>query len=168
MSATRAAVIPLLNGLIEICRDGEEGYRAAAESVKNPDLRALFSSLSHQRQQFARDLAWMIRDLGAPVEQSRMVAGAIPRGWARLKFVPTSGDEESLLAECEQGEDSAVAKYREALGDEKLPARIHDVLRLQLMGVEGAHRHLREVRENFHSAHATDSLFRRRPETARL
>jgi len=31
-----------LNNLIEICKDGQDGFRNAAEKVTNPELKTLF------------------------------------------------------------------------------------------------------------------------------
>ena len=41
-------VISTLNGLIEICRDGQEGFREAAESVNSSDIKTFFVQNSQQ------------------------------------------------------------------------------------------------------------------------
>ncbi|HEX3494993.1 MAG TPA: DUF2383 domain-containing protein, partial [Methylocella sp.] len=37
-------VISTLNDLIEISRDGEQGFRTCAEGVENPNLKAIFEA----------------------------------------------------------------------------------------------------------------------------
>jgi uncharacterized protein (TIGR02284 family) len=44
------------------------------------------------------------------------------RGWMDLKAAITSGDEHTILVECERGEDAAVAAYRDAFEYEELPS----------------------------------------------
>ncbi|MCU0627825.1 MAG: PA2169 family four-helix-bundle protein, partial [Gemmatimonadaceae bacterium] len=39
----------ILNDLIETCKDGADGYRAAAEDVQDSSLKALFTQLAAQR-----------------------------------------------------------------------------------------------------------------------
>ena len=38
-------ITPILNDLIETSKDGEKGFRAAAENTKNAELQALFLRL---------------------------------------------------------------------------------------------------------------------------
>jgi uncharacterized protein (TIGR02284 family) len=149
MSATLTNVTSLLNDLIETCKDGEDGFRAAAEGVGNADLQNMFKGLCAQRREFARDLQSLVRDLDEPPEKRGSVAGAIHRGWIRLRSAITSGDEAAILAECERGEESAVEQYQEALEHYELPIEVWDVIHLQFMGVQGSLRHLREVRGHF-------------------
>ncbi len=149
MNTITAAVADRLNSLIETCLDGEEGYRAAANAVKNGDLRVMFSSLSIQRHQFAEELQEMVRALDITPETDGTTTGAMHRGWIRLRSALTHGDEAPILTECERGEEAAVSQYREALADEDLDGELRDVLRLQFMGVQGAYEHVREVRAHF-------------------
>ena len=46
-------VISTLNGLIETCKDGQEGFQTAAEGVERSDLKTLFYEFSQQRAEFA-------------------------------------------------------------------------------------------------------------------
>ena len=39
----------VLNRLIAICRDGERGFRYAANHVRNPTVKALFLEIASQR-----------------------------------------------------------------------------------------------------------------------
>ena len=42
-----------LNHLIQTCRDGERGFRYAANHAANPVVKALFLQIATQRQEFA-------------------------------------------------------------------------------------------------------------------
>lgn len=149
MSTTIKSIASVLNSLIETCKDGQEGFRNAAENVRTADFKSLFSELSMQRQQFIGELQTLVRGLGEDTEKSGSVAGALHRGWIDLKSALTSGDEHAILAECERGEDSAVAEYRDALEHDELPANVRAVVRQQFMGVQAAHDRVRDLRDRF-------------------
>ena len=53
--------VSTLNNLIETCKDGEDGFRAAADGVKDSNLRTLFLTYSQQRAQFAAELQNEVR-----------------------------------------------------------------------------------------------------------
>jgi uncharacterized protein (TIGR02284 family) len=149
MSTTTHSIASVLNSLIETCKDGQEGFRNAAENVKDADFKSLFSELSMQRQQFVSELQTLVRGLGEGMEETGSVAGALHRGWIDLKASLTSGDEHAILSECERGEDSAVAEYREALEHGDLPANLRAVIRQQFMGVQASHDRVRDLRDRF-------------------
>ena len=139
----------LLNELIETLKDGQEGFRSAAADVESSDLKTLFSQYSLQRSKFAGELQTLTRSLGAEdPEKEGSVAGALHRGWINLKAALTSKDEHAILAECERGEDSAVAEYQKTLEAEKWSANIETVLRAQLAKVRAAHDRIRDLRDS--------------------
>ena len=57
-------VIATLNDLIEISRDGEQGFRTCAEVVENPSLKALFASAARRCAEGAAELEAKVRSLG--------------------------------------------------------------------------------------------------------
>src|SRR5829696_5941992 len=117
---TNDNVISTLNNLIETCKDSEDGFRTAADGVKNSELKTLFLTYSQQRAQFAAELQNEVRNLGGDPEDAGSVAASLHRGWINIKSTVTGEDEGAVISECERGEDSAVKNYREAL-DESLP-----------------------------------------------
>ena len=54
----------ILNDLIETLKDGQQGFREAAEDVQSHDLKTLFSEYSLQRSQFAGELQSLAHSLG--------------------------------------------------------------------------------------------------------
>ena len=111
-------VISTINNLIETLKDGQEGFKQAAEGVKDPQLKSLFNDYSLQRSRFATELQSDARVLGeSEPETSSSAAGALHRAWINLKSAVTSGDDRAILAECERGEDSAVEEYKKAMND---------------------------------------------------
>ena len=58
-------VIATLNGLIETCKNGEEGFRTAAEGVSDQGIKTAFARFSRDRWQMARDLQDEVQGLVA-------------------------------------------------------------------------------------------------------
>ncbi len=138
-------VISCLNNLIETCKDGQDGFRTAAEGVARPDLKTLFNTFSQQRAQFAAELQNEVRRLGGNPEQTGSVAASLHRGWIDIKSAVTGKDDNAVISECERGEDSAVRNYEEALNDESLPENLRDVIRRQFAAVKEAHDRVRTL-----------------------
>ena len=114
--AQKKEIISTVNSLIETLKDGQEGFRQAAEAVKDSELKSLFAEYSMQRSRFAGELQQQLRGLGeSEPEDSSSVAGSVHRAWINLKSAVTSGDDHAILAECERGEDSAVDEYKKAM-----------------------------------------------------
>jgi uncharacterized protein (TIGR02284 family) len=146
-TATNDDVISLLNSLIETCKDGEQGFKEAAEGVERSDLKSTFYEYSQQRSQYAGVLQGLVRSLGGNAENDGSISGAMHRGWINIKSAVTGQDEAAILNECERGEDFAKEAYEDALKT-SLPANVEDVLRQQSQGVQAAHNRIRELRNS--------------------
>ena len=138
-------VISTLNDLIEICRDGQNGFKEAAENVKNPDLKSFFNECSTERAQFVTDLQLEVRRLGGDPQKTGSTAGALHRVWMDIKGTFTGKDDHAILSECERGEDSAVEAYREAL-KLNLPT-IQQLLERQFQSVRQTHDRIKQMRD---------------------
>ncbi len=138
------AVIAALNRLIETCKDGENGFRTAAEGVMNTELKSLFHSYAQQRAQYAIELQSEVRRLGGDPENRGSLAATLHRGWINIKAVVTGQDEGAIISECERGEDSAKSNYQDAL-QEDLPADIRALVERQYAGVKEAHDRIRAL-----------------------
>src|ERR1051325_11392328 len=103
-----AQVISTLNGLIETCRDGQEGFRTAAEGVRGARLRELFQGYAGQRAAFAGELQEEVRRLGGEPAQTGSLVASLHRGWMGLRAALEGGDERAIAAECERGDGVAM------------------------------------------------------------
>lgn len=147
------STISTLNNLIETLKDGQKGFAAAAEDVPDADLKALFLKYSQQRTQLAGELQGLAKIHGeAEPTDSGSVAGAIHRGWIDLKAALASRDNHAILAECERGEDVAVAAYKKALEDTDLPADVRSIIESQYSTVKSTHDHVRNLRDSLVAA----------------
>jgi uncharacterized protein (TIGR02284 family) len=140
-------VISTLNGLIETCKDGQEGFTTAAEGIERSDLKSLFYEFAQQRSQFAGELQSLVQSLGGDPENTGSIAGTIHRGWIDIKSAVMGKDEKSILNECERGEDSAKNAYKSAL-QEGLPTNILDTVQTQYTAIQSAHDRIKALRDS--------------------
>lgn len=150
---TNEDVISTLNGLIETLKDGQEGFKEAAEGVQNSELKSAFYEFSQQRSQFAGELQNAVRELGGDPENAGSVSGAIHRGWINIKSAVTGQDDQAILNEAERGEDSAKNAYKDAL-EEELPANVRAIVERQFSAVQQAHDRVKAMRDSAKSANA--------------
>jgi uncharacterized protein (TIGR02284 family) len=124
-------VVSVLNNLIETCRNGQETYRSAAENIVNSEFRRMFNIFSQQRAQFVTELQSEVHRLGGePVDRNGVEARHF------------SGDEASIIAECQREEQDAVDHYQAAL-NEDLPLDIQYVAKRQYMDIKDAYDRIR-------------------------
>ena len=107
--------------LVETLKDGRDGFTAAAERLRGsnqPELAATMQRLAEQRAQFAGEIVAMGHDYGDDVDESGSAAGALHRGWLKVKDAVTGDDAGSVLGAAVTGEDHAVSEYEKALGED--------------------------------------------------
>ena len=136
--ASNKEVIATLNNLIETCRDGQEGFRAAAEGVRSAELRELFHGYALQRAGFVGELQDEVRRLGGDPESSGSIVASLHRGWMGLRAALEGDDDRAIVGECERGEDVALNTYRSALGAD-MPANVRVMVERQFAEVKEAH-----------------------------
>jgi uncharacterized protein (TIGR02284 family) len=137
----------MIDDLIETLKDGQEGFKQAAETVKDPQLKAVFEEYSRQRARFAVELRSKAQSPDErDSEMSGSAAGALHRGWINLKSALTRGDDHSILAECERGEDSAVEEFRKALNN-GLTAPVQEMVSRQYVQIKDAHDRVKNLRD---------------------
>ena len=140
-------IISTINDLIETLKDGQKGFKEAADAVKDPRLKSLFTEYSQQRSRFASELQTQARSVGeAEPETGGTTAGAMHRGWINLKSAITSGDDAAILAECERGEDAAVEAFEKAMRNE-LPLPVRDIVSRQFSEIKSAHDRIKNLRD---------------------
>ena len=149
MDNTKA--ISTLNSLIETLKDGEEGFRTAAEGLTDPQTKAVFQQYSRERAQMAQELQAEVRALGGDPEKAGSMSGSVHRGWINIKSAVTGKNDASIIAEAERGEDVAKKAYEEA-SRAGLPASASAVVSRQAFQVRSAHDRVRSL-ERAVSAH---------------
>lgn len=135
-----------LKDVISICRDAEQGFRGAANSVNSPALRNLFEEYSLQRAEFANELIHAGRTLGLVLDNPVGVGGVLHAGWMELKGMLTGHSEHQILTETARGEEMSLKTYRQAL-NMVLTDEIRAILQRQVAEVEKASERIHTLRD---------------------
>lgn len=141
----RYDVIRTLNELIETSRDGEEGFRTCAGNVKNRNLKVFFEQKAERCREGAEQLQQIVREMGDQPQQGGSASGAVHRFWVNIRGTISGMDDNTILDECERGEDTARTAYEEALRHE-LPGDVRLVVERQYQEVRNNHDRVRELR----------------------
>ncbi|MDQ3178974.1 MAG: PA2169 family four-helix-bundle protein [Acidobacteriota bacterium] len=143
---TNDDVISTLNNLIETCKDGQDGFKTAAEGVERSDLKSTFYELGQQRAKFAGELQALVKELGGDPETTGSISASLHRGWINIKSAVTGKDEAAILNEAERGEDIAKKAYSDAQA-QTLPANVNMIVQAQAQAVIAAHDRVRDLRD---------------------
>jgi uncharacterized protein (TIGR02284 family) len=136
--------IDTLNRLIAACKDGQGGFRAAAENAHSPELRRLLKHYATQRTCFASELQAEVRRLGARPRTSGSVSGTLHHAWARLRSTLLGPSDVVLAGECARGEAAAMQAYEDA-GHKVLPQDLQVLVARQYKEIKDAHERLRDL-----------------------
>ena len=147
MNSNIKSTINVLNDLTKTLKDGEHGFRTAAEDVKVSELAQLFNRYAAQRAEFASELQARVVGLGVDVEKSGSISGSLHRGWINLKSALSSNEPHAVLEECERGEDTAVADYKKALDNQELDLPTRELINRQYHDVKAAHDKVKQLRD---------------------
>ncbi|TDN64073.1 PA2169 family four-helix-bundle protein [Paraburkholderia sp. BL10I2N1] len=141
-------IISELNDLVETSKDGEKGFRKAAEDAHHAQLKSLFLSRADDCAQGARELQDTVLQLGGKPETGGSMSGALHRGWVDVKSAVISRSDFDILAECEKGEDVAEKRYHDAL-EKDLPIDVRAIVERQYLGVLQNHDRVRDLRDQY-------------------
>jgi uncharacterized protein (TIGR02284 family) len=111
---TNEKAVSTLNALIETLKDGEVGFRTAAEGLTDPQVKALFQQYARERSEMAHELQVEVQKLGGDPERAGSLSGSAHRGWINIKSAVTGKDDASIVAEAERGEDIAKKAFEDA------------------------------------------------------
>jgi uncharacterized protein (TIGR02284 family) len=154
MAEKNDEVISVINDLTETCKDGEQGFRSAAEGVGKAgdgELRTLFNAHAQQRARFAAELQNEVLHRGGDPSKSGHVSASFHRGWMNLKAAVSANSEASIIEECESGELSAMKNYEGAL-KKSLPSDLLEIIQAQYAEIKLAHERIKGLKRAYHAS----------------
>jgi uncharacterized protein (TIGR02284 family) len=146
MNLPEQTVISRLNALAQVVRDGEVGYRNAADGVQDEQLRLAFEACAQDRHAMLDDLCDAIRSKGAEPNLDAPVTAAMYRGWFNADDSLNPDDPYAMLVECEVGEDLTRKRLSEAL-EQEMPHEIKPLIERQIQRARLTHDRIRGLRE---------------------
>jgi len=143
-------VIGILNDLIQINNDRIVGYEKAIDELKDEDadLKTLFHRYTQDSKQFVTELTHEVTRLGGNPSDGTTNSGKIYRVWMDLKAAITGKDRQTILDNCEFGEDAAQKAYDMALNtDEYLEAPVRELIIKQKATLRVGHDEVKRLRD---------------------
>lgn len=140
--------VSILNELIQVTKDSEEGFLTAADNVENHYLKQIFRDKARSCKSAISDLQHKVLEMNGDPEESGSFLGAMHRGWVNIKGTLTGKDDHAILAECERGEDVIKAAYSKAL-ESDLSEEIRPLIQKQYEGVKKDHDLIRDLRDKY-------------------
>ncbi|MBA3885722.1 MAG: PA2169 family four-helix-bundle protein [Acidobacteria bacterium] len=144
---TNDKAVSVLNNLIETCKDGEKGFKEAAEGLKSADIKAKFMEYSRERAQMAAELQAEVRRLGGDPDKSGSMSASLHRGWMDLKAAVSGHDDHAIVSEAERGEDVAKKAYEDALKSADVSGTALPLVQQQAAKVRRVHDEVRDIRD---------------------
>lgn len=142
-------VAEVLNDLIQINNDRINGYEPAIKELKDgdADLKDLFTGYIDQSRNVRNALGTEVQALGVKMDEGTTASGKIYRAWMDVKALFTGNDRQTVLNNCEYGEDAAQKAYKSALQTEGLPAYIFALINRQKDELRRAHDEVKALRD---------------------
>jgi uncharacterized protein (TIGR02284 family) len=143
-------LVGVLNDLIRINNDRNEGYQKAIEELKptDIDLKTMFSNMASHSAQFSTELKAEVAKLGGDPAVDSTQSGKIYRIWMDVRSSISAHDRKSIIALCEFGEDAALKAYNAALeSDAEIPAAVRQIIVDQHSNIKTAHDVVKRYRD---------------------
>ncbi len=148
-------VAEVLNDLIQINNDRITGYERALKELKDDDtdLKDLFTGYIDQSRNLRNALGTEVQTLGVKMDDGTTSSGKIYRAWMDVKALFTGHDRQTVLDNCEYGEDAAQKAYKSASNTEGLPAYLFALLNRQKNELKASHDEIKSLRDQEKLAH---------------
>lgn len=142
--------IEALEELLEKNKDAHKGYKQAAKLVQDDSasLNSYFQHQATQRERFSTELETCIRSCGREPNESGSMAASAHRAWMSLKDTFSANDAQSILAECERGDEAAVNEYEEKIRENSFDPSIETKLRSQVNDIRSALSQVKQLQTN--------------------
>ena len=135
-----------LKDLIEVLRDGQQGFKELGHRLQDADAKRFFLQETQVRAEYAAELENELHHMG--VHDVNVSASHSNKGrlfWAEIKAKLTDGDH-ALLSTAEEGEDTAKKAYADAL-KEDLPLPLRELLDRQQEHILQSHDAVKALRD---------------------
>lgn len=148
-------IAEVLNDLIRINNDRITGYEKALQELKDEDtdLKNVFIGYIDQSRNLRNALGTEVETLGNRMDDGTTSTGKIYRAWMDVKALFTGHDRQTILDNCEYGEDAAQKAYKSALNTDELPAYLFALVNRQKNELKASHDEIKSMRDQEKLAH---------------
>ncbi len=150
MTTTNDELVEVLNDLIQINNDRVVGYEKAIKETKDLDidLQTAFGKMADDSRKYAAELSNKVAELGGEPVSGTTNSGKIYRVWMDVKATFTGHSRQTVLENCEFGEDAAQKAYKMALAsDAEINAETRQLITDQQSALKTAHDMVKKYRD---------------------
>jgi uncharacterized protein (TIGR02284 family) len=143
-------LVSVLNDLIKINNDRVVGYERAIKEAKDldVDLISIFNEMADQSRKYTAELTQEVSRLGGDPASDTTMSGKVYRVWMDLKAAITGKDRETILGNCEYGEDVAQRAYEAALeSDAYMSTEVRQMITSQKSHLKTSHDLIKKYRD---------------------
>jgi uncharacterized protein (TIGR02284 family) len=148
-------IVEVLNDLIKINKDREEGYVKASHELTPAEhnLRGVFERKAQESRNNVLQLQHKAEEIGADAVNEEIadegsMTGKIYRVWMDLKNAFSGNEKKSVLESCETGERAAQKCYAHALDDKELPEDVSNIIREQKQSIDASREEMKTLLNN--------------------
>lgn len=134
-----------LNDLIEACRDGEQDFLLCAKHAESDELRQRFTVRALRCQNAAVELQAHVAEHGGRGQVGVSAAGALHRGWLKVRGAVLSRDDRDWIEECSRTEVLMLTRYRSAMQGTILPTGVQATVERQYQAWQHMHHQMRTL-----------------------
>ncbi len=135
--------------LMQVLKDGEEGFKKAAEEMSTngrAEVAKSFETYAAQRTTYYAELQKAAASYGDQLEESGTIVGKLHRGWMSFREALPGSAATAVLDAAEQGEDHAKGEYKDAL-DKDISSELRTLVQRQYEGICKAHEDVKGLRD---------------------
>ena len=143
-------LVSVLNDLIRINNDRVVGYERAVKESKDVDvdLIAIFNQMADQSRKYVAELTQEVSRFGGDPASDTTISGKVYRVWMDLRAAITGKDRETILGNCEFGEDVAQRAYEAALeSDAFMSTEVRQMILAQKSDLKTSHDLIKKYRD---------------------
>lgn len=146
-------ILEVLNDLIKINKEREEGYVKASRELTPAEhnLRGIFERKAQESRNNMLQLKHKANEIAADeIETGDSISGQLYRLWMDVKSAFTGDDSKftgddskTILESCASGEEAAQRCYTNALNNQELPEDITTIIREQKQSIDSSRDEIR-------------------------
>jgi uncharacterized protein (TIGR02284 family) len=147
---TNDHTVKVLNSLIETTIDSANGYRHAAETVEDPQLRSMFEQRASQRTEITSELQREVRSFGGEPKEDQSALGQLHNKFVDIKSSVTGHSDKAVIDEVERGEDFIKGKFESAFNGSDLPQQARDMVSRAYGAIKADHDDISRLKREMH------------------
>jgi uncharacterized protein (TIGR02284 family) len=141
--------VEVMNGLLQSAVDSADGFRKAAELVRNPEFKTLFTERAQQRDGLAGEIEAGVRSFGGEPVRGGSVLAEAHRAFVQVRDLIARGSDKAVVEEVARAEDYVQLRFDEAAADATLPAPARQLAERASQALKAEHQEIVGLRNQF-------------------